>query len=99
MGAAVAHYDLVLRLGWRAMPTAIRHIPAVLCHRSTLSQATWNAKAARGVVRRLQRELLALLPAAQLARVEQTLRVEALLRRHHLGADDALLAQGTRTKI
>ncbi len=52
VGAAVAHYDLVLRLGWRAMPTAIRHIPAVLCHRSTLSQATWNAKAARGVVRR-----------------------------------------------
>jgi GT2 family glycosyltransferase len=49
-GLALPLYDLSLKAGFAAPPGRIRHVPAVLCHRSGLPD--WDAEGARTVVRK-----------------------------------------------
>jgi GT2 family glycosyltransferase len=51
--AELAHYDMMLRVGGAILPTRIRHIPAVLCHRAEASVHVRadEKEAARAIVR------------------------------------------------
>lgn len=55
---ALGLYDLSLRVAFATSPARINHVPAVLCHRRTASNASaaWDAEGGRDVVRRLLAE-------------------------------------------
>jgi GT2 family glycosyltransferase len=54
LGVALALYELSLQVAFTASPVHIKHVPAMLCHRRGVSEASlgWDAQGAREIVRK-----------------------------------------------